>query len=179
MISIYTDGSYNTATDTGGWAALVVEGDRRRVVPGKVTREGRPTSNRMEMTAAIEGLQATPAGAACTVFSDSQYMVFTMTKGWRRRVNMDLWERLDDVCSRRQVSWEWVRGHAGHLENEFVDAMAEWESGVRAKEPRLEEFLKVVGALTKPAVTRRAGPGWWTSAASRRRNGRRWPRAAC
>ena len=155
MISIYTDGSYNTATETGGWAALVVEGDGRRVVPGKVTREGRPTNNRMEMTAAIEGLESTPVGAACTVFSDSQYVVFTMTKGWQRRVNTDLWERLDDICSRRQVSWEWVKGHAGHPENEFVDAVADWESGVRTKEPRLEDFLKVAGARTKPAPSPR------------------------
>jgi cyclic pyranopterin phosphate synthase len=154
MISIYTDGSYNTATDTGGWAALVMEEDRRRIVPGKETRKGKATSNRMEITAAIEGLASTPDGAACTVFSDSQYVVFTMTKGWQRRANTDLWERLDSVCSRRKVSWEWVKAHAGHPENEFVDAMADWESGTRAKEPRLEDFLKAAGAPKKPAAAR-------------------------
>ena len=124
MIHIYTDGSFNAAAETGGWAALVEEEGRHRVVQGKEAREGRPTSNRMEITAAIRGLEATPPGATSTVHSDSQYVVFTMTRGWKRKVNHDLWAELDRTVGERNVSWEWVRGHTGHVENERADRLA-------------------------------------------------------
>jgi cyclic pyranopterin phosphate synthase len=151
MIHVYTDGSLNAAAEAGGWAALIEEEGRHRVVQGNVARDGRPTSNRMEITAAIRGLEATPTGAASTVHSDSQYVVFTMTRSWKRRANQDLWERLDQASGQRQVTWEWIRGHAGHPENEFVDAAADFESGTRPEQPRLEDFLKAGAARPRPA----------------------------
>ena len=121
MIRIYTDGACRGNPGPGGWAAVIEEDGQKKAIAG---REKDTTNNRMEMLAAIKGLEATPEGAAATVFSDSQYLVNTMTKGWKRRANQDLWARLDGLTNQRRVKWEWVRGHAGHPGNEEADALA-------------------------------------------------------
>ena len=82
------------------------------------------TNNRMELMAAIKGLEATPTGASVSLFSDSKYLVNTMTRNWKRRVNQDLWNRLDSLVASHQVSWEWVRGHTGDRWNEEADRLA-------------------------------------------------------
>ena len=82
------------------------------------------TNNRMELTAAIKGLEATPAGAPVALFSDSEYLVRTMTRNWKRRVNHDLWNQLDSLAASRQVSWHWVQGHSGDHWNEEADRLA-------------------------------------------------------
>ena len=91
------------------------------------------TNNRMEIMAVIKGLEATPAGSTIVVYSDSQYVVNTMSRGWRRKANQDLWQRLDTLADARKVSWEWVKGHAGHPENEEADAMANREAHKQGK----------------------------------------------
>ena len=118
---IYTDGSCSGNPGPGGWAAIVMDGDSRRRLSG-----GEPgtTNNRMEVTAAIEGLAAVSPGSAVTVHSDSEYLVNTMIKGWKRNVNNDLWKQLDGLVAERSVSWEWVRGHNGHPLNEEADSLA-------------------------------------------------------
>ena len=138
MLHIYTDGSCEGNPGKGGWAALVLSDDAPQVLSGA---EGRTTSNRMEQTAAIKGLEATPAGAQVTVYSDSRYVVATMTRGWKRRVNLDLWERLDDLSASRRVRWQEVRAHVGHPENEFVNALAQWQAGVVREKPVLERYV--------------------------------------
>ena len=125
MIEIYTDGSCIGNPGPGGWAAIILQDGEKRVLTG---REARTTNNRMEQLAVISGLEAVPEGARATVFSDSDYVIKTMTRGWKRRANADLWARLDAEVGKRRVAWEWVRGHAGHPLNEEADALANREA---------------------------------------------------
>ena len=90
--------------------------------------EPKSTNNRMEITAAIRGIDETPPGSDVTVWSDSEYVIKTMTRGWKRKVNNDLWDQLDDVVANRKVSWEWVRGHSGDPMNELADTLARDEA---------------------------------------------------
>ncbi len=129
MIDIYTDGACSGNPGPGGWAAIVFEGGEKRVLQGG---EDRTTNNRMEMLAAIEGLRATPPSSDVVVHTDSSYLVNTMTKGWKRRANQDLWAALDTQVTSRRVRWEWVRGHSGHALNEEADSIAFRESQARA-----------------------------------------------
>ena len=154
MIRIYTDGSCLGNPGDGGWAALIIlERGDPQVVSG---REGKTTNNRMEQTAAIRALQQVPPDAPATVFSDSDYLVKTMTRGWKRNHNQDLWQLLDNQVMGREVRWEWVRGHDGHPENEFVNALAEWEAGVRRQKPLLERFVGSESVLTPVKEKRRS-----------------------
>ena len=132
MINIYTDGSCQGNPGRGGWAAIVVDDEGRRVLSGS---EMRTTNNRMELVAAIHGLDAVPKNASATVHSDSQYLVNTMTRNWKRKANLDLWAQLDSLTSSRDVKWRWVRGHAGHPENEEANTIAGRESGVATSAP--------------------------------------------
>ena len=106
----------------GGWGAIVLrdQGEPLRLSGHEVET----TNNRMELTAAIKGLEATPIQVSVTLFSDSKYLVNTMTRNWKRRVNQDLWNQLDSLTGSRQVSWEWVRGHTGDRWNEEADRLA-------------------------------------------------------
>ena len=121
MIKIYTDGACSGNPGPGGWAAIIVSDSGRQEVKGG---ERKTTNNRMEITAVIEGLAQTAPGSEVTVESDSQYLVNTMTRNWKRRVNLDLWDTLDKLVAERNVSWVWVRGHNGHKENERADRLA-------------------------------------------------------
>ena len=125
MIEIYTDGSCMVNPGPGGWAAIVLENGTRRTVQG---RDKQTTNNRMEMLAVVKGLESVPESAEVTVFSDSQYVVNTMTRNWKRNANRDLWARLDTETAKRTVKWEWVRGHAGHPLNEEADSVANSEA---------------------------------------------------
>ena len=118
---IYTDGSCSGNPGPGGWGAIVMQGDDTQRLSGG---HAATTNNRMEITAAIKGLEATPPGADVTIHSDSEYLVKTMTKNWKRNVNKDLWEPLERLVSARSVRFEWVRGHAGHPQNEAADRLA-------------------------------------------------------
>ena len=121
MITIYTDGSCLGNPGPGGWAAVIEDNGAKRSLSGK---EDNTTNNRMEILAAIKGLQAVPASSEVTVFSDSQYVVNTMTRGWKRNANRDLWAALDAVAGQRKVAWQWVRGHTGNPGNEEANALA-------------------------------------------------------
>ena len=126
MIAIYTDGScLANPGGPGGWAAIVVKnGSTRELVGGDPST----TNNRMEMLAVANGLRAVPDSAIVTVFSDSEYVINTMTRGWKRRKNQDIWEILDDEVARCQVRWEWIRGHSGNPLNEQADRLARAEA---------------------------------------------------
>ena len=128
-IIIYTDGSCKGNPGPGGWAAVYHTDGQDHCVQGG---EAHTTNNRMELKAAIEGLrtvQATiPRATHFTIFSDSTYLVNTMTKGWKRRANHDLWEQLDAVIRGVHVAWRWVKGHSGVPGNEVADDLAQGEA---------------------------------------------------
>ena len=134
-VEIFTDGACRGNPGPGGWAALLrSSGGREREISGG---ESPTTNNRMELTAAIEALNALNKPCRVELHSDSQYLRDGITRwihGWRRNgwrtagrkpvKNADLWERLVEAESRHDVKWHWVRGHSGHPENERVDALA-------------------------------------------------------
>ena len=125
MIDIYTDGSCIGNPGPGGWAAIIIENGATRKLHG---RDDRTTNNKMEVLAAIKGIEATPSGVDVCVHSDSSYLVNTMTKNWKRNKNRDLWERLDREVAKRNVQWTWVKAHAGHPLNEMADRIANAEA---------------------------------------------------
>ena len=141
-IKIYTDGACSGNPGRGGWAAVVVDGDKR-VIHGV---EDNTTNNRMEILAAIKGLEITEEGSVVTVYSDSQYVVNTMVKGWKRKANLDLWARLDKISESRNVSWEWVKGHSGDPLNEEADHWAAWSAGTGDSVDK-DKILKVIQNL--------------------------------
>ena len=133
----YTDGACSGNPGPGGWGALLIarEGDsvlKERPLSGG---EALTTNNRMELLAAISALEALARDSEITIVTDSAYVKDGITKwihGWKRNgwtkkgglKNVDLWQRLDLAAARHQVRWEWVKGHAGHPENERADALA-------------------------------------------------------
>ncbi len=133
-VVLYTDGSCEGNPGPGGYAAIVDASGERRELTGA---EAQTTNNRMEMMAIIVGLQAVTEPSIVRVVTDSQYVVKGMSSwihGWRRKgwktasgapvKNRDLWERLAELAAAHKVSWEWVKGHDGHPENERADTLA-------------------------------------------------------
>lgn len=120
---VYADGACLGNPGPGGWGAVVAE-------PATEYRElsGGPfpgsTNNKMEITAAAEGLRALPTDVDVILRSDSEYVVKTMTLGWKRNTNQEFWRDLDREVGSRRVRFEWVRGHAGDKNNERADALA-------------------------------------------------------
>ena len=131
MIHIYTDGACLGNPGPGGWAAILhMEDGGKTVLQGG---ERSTTNNRMEVTAAIKGLEVVKGGELACVHTDSQYLVHTMTRGWKRQANKDLWEKLDSLVSDRNVTWEWIRGHNGHVLNEEADSVAVAQAAAHSK----------------------------------------------
>ena len=133
-IHIYSDGACKGNPGRGGWGALLVAGTHRKEICG-----GEPdtTNNRMEMTAVIRALESLKHPSDVAVHTDSQYVqkgISEWLPGWKRRnwrtaegkpvKNQDLWQQLDQLAQRHRIAWHWVRGHAGHPENERADALA-------------------------------------------------------
>lgn len=135
LVKIYTDGAASPNPGPGGYGTVLLNGEGRLELSGGFRRT---TNNRMEIMAAIVGLEALKEPSKVTVISDSQYVVNAMEKGWARRwrargwmrnedevaLNSDLWQRLLCVCECHVVRFVWVRGHAGNLENERCDRLA-------------------------------------------------------
>jgi cyclic pyranopterin phosphate synthase len=105
MIEVYVDGAHNPISDQGGWGVVMVDNSEKRTFSGIASQT---TNNRMEITAAIEGISRTPPKAELTVHTDSQYLLGTVTKNWQRKVNRDLWIKLDEAISQRKVHWKWT-----------------------------------------------------------------------
>ncbi|KIQ69168.1 ribonuclease HI [Wenxinia marina] len=135
----YTDGACSGNPGPGGWGALLIARDGEAVVRERELSggEAQTTNNRMELMAAISALEALDRAAAITVVTDSAYVKGGITewiagwkrKGWRTSTgkpvkNEDLWRRLEEAAGRHRVRWEWIKGHAGHPENERADALA-------------------------------------------------------
>ena len=135
-VTIYTDGGCLGNPGPGGYGAVLIYGAKRKELSGGFRRT---TNNRMELMAAIRGLEALKHPCRVTLYSDSEYVVNAMKQGWARRwrdngwrrnkkdkaVNPDLWERLLQLCETHQVNFQWVRGHAGTPENERCDELAQ------------------------------------------------------
>jgi ribonuclease HI len=125
-IVIHTDGACKGNPGPGGWGTVIEQNGGQVKLSGS---EPQTTNNRMEMTAVIKGLEAVDASAKVLISSDSTYVINTMTKGWKRKANHDLWEQLDRLAGSRNVSWRWVRGHNGDRGNELADALATKAAG--------------------------------------------------
>ena len=125
MITIYTDGACLGNPGPGGWGAVITGDGRKRSVHGS---DPHTTNNRMEIMAVVESLRTIPDKSEVAVFSDSTYVINTMTKNWKRRKNKDLWDLLDQEVTSRDISWHWVKGHSGDLLNEEADRLAYGEA---------------------------------------------------
>ena len=133
-VELFTDGACSGNPGPGGWGAILRWNGHERELAGG---EAETTNNRMEMLAAIHGLEALKRPSEVVLTTDSQYVMKGITEwlpGWKQRgwktaakkpvKNQDLWQRLDTALQRHRVEWKWVRGHSGHDENERVDALA-------------------------------------------------------
>ncbi len=133
-VSIFTDGACSGNPGPGGWGALIRYGDHVKELQGG---EFETTNNRMELMAAIEALNALKQACAVDLYTDSQYVKGGMTgwiHGWKKNgwktsakkpvKNSDLWIALDEAVARHKIEWHWVKGHAGHPENERADELA-------------------------------------------------------
>ena len=133
-VLIYADGACKGNPGPGGWGVLLRAGGRETEMFGG---EAQTTNNRMELTAVIEGLLSLEKRTQVRVYTDSQYVqkgISEWIHNWKRRgwltsdkkpvKNVDLWKKLDDVAREHDVEWHWVKGHAGHPENERADALA-------------------------------------------------------
>lgn len=122
VIHLYTDGAASGNPGPGGWGAVLCCGTLRKEMSGGFSLT---TNNRMELLAVIKGLEAIRwQGAEVEIWSDSQYVVNTITQGWKRKKNGDLWERFDALARGFKLTFHWLKGHAGHPENERCDRMA-------------------------------------------------------
>jgi ribonuclease HI len=133
-VTLYTDGFCEPNPGDGGWAAILLFGTSRKELSGA---EADTTNNRMELTAAIQGLEALKEPCTVTLYTDSQYVRQGITewlpnwkaRGWRTAnkkpvKNQDLWQELDRLSAIHQITWEWVKGHAGNPLNERCDFLA-------------------------------------------------------
>lgn len=135
----YTDGACSGNPGPGGWGALLIAREGAAVLKQRELKGGEAdtTNNRMELLAAIHALEALERPSTLTVVTDSAYVKGGITgwmHGWKRNgwktstkkpvKNVDLWQRLDEAQKRHSVTWEWVKGHAGHPENEKADELA-------------------------------------------------------
>lgn len=133
-VTIYTDGACSGNPGPGGWAAVLLYGNKEREISGG---EAQTTNNRMEMMAAIRALMLLKEPCAVTLITDSKYLLQGYTEwvpGWAKRgwktadkkpvKNVDLWQELLQVAKPHRITWQWVKGHSGNAYNDRVDALA-------------------------------------------------------
>ena len=133
-VDIFTDGACSGNPGPGGWGALLRYGDTEKEICGG---EDATTNNRMELLAAIRAIEALKRPSTVRLHTDSTYLRDGITRwiggwkanGWKTAAkkpvkNVDLWQRLDAAAARHDIEWRWVKGHAGHPDNERADALA-------------------------------------------------------
>lgn len=135
LVKIYTDGACRGNPGPGGWGAVLIYGDKVKKLHGGETET---TNNRMELTAVIKALECLKGNRwPLEITSDSKYVLQGITEwieGWKKRgwrsaskkpvMNVDLWQQLDVLVQPHEISWQWVKGHSGHPENELADQLA-------------------------------------------------------
>ncbi len=133
QVEVFSDGSCEGNPGRGGWAALIRSDGQERLLTGS---EAESTNNRMELTAALKALQSLPQPSHVHFYTDSEYLRRGITewlpnwqaRGWKRKggalANVELWQALAQAIQRHQIDWHWVKGHAGHAENQRVDRLA-------------------------------------------------------
>jgi ribonuclease HI len=133
-VEIFTDGACSGNPGPGGWGAILRSGGHEKEISGG---ERATTNNRMELTAAIEGLKTLKKASIVILYTDSRYVMDGLTRwlprwkanGWKTAdkkpvKNADLWQALEDATLKHDVIWRWVEGHSGHAENERADKLA-------------------------------------------------------
>ena len=135
QVNVYTDGACSGNPGPGGWGAILeYKGTRKELSGG----EAQTTNNRMEMTAVLRALEALKEPCRVVLCSDSKYVIDALSKGWAKKwrangwkrgdkkpaLNPDLWEQLLNACERHELQYQWIKGHAGHPENERCDELA-------------------------------------------------------
>lgn len=134
LVTIHTDGACSGNPGPGGWGAVLEYAGHEKELSGA---EAETTNNRMELMAAIRALEALKRPSKVRLVTDSVYVKDGVTKwihGWKKNgwktaakkpvKNEDLWRRLDEAAKRHDIAWEWIKGHAGHVDNERADALA-------------------------------------------------------
>lgn len=157
-ITLYVDGACKGNPGLGGWGAYIIRETGEEKLCGG---EAETTNNRMELTAAIEGIQHCPSDAKLIIWTDSNYVKQGITEwihGWKKKnwkdvKNPDLWKLLDTTCQGREIEWNWIKGHAGHPGNEMADQLANLGA-----EKTLERIKQV--ASTAEAPKKKAEPDW-------------------
>jgi ribonuclease HI len=154
----YTDGACSGNPGPGGWGVVMEAWDNGTLVKSRELSGGEPqtTNNRMELMAAIAALEALTRPSAITIVTDSVYLKDGITRwihGWKRNgwrtaakkpvKNDDLWQELESAAARHSVTWEWIKGHAGHEQNERADALARAE--IKALKARAAETAAIEG----------------------------------
>ena len=158
-VILYTDGACSGNPGPGGWGALLTYGGHEKELNGAETLT---TNNRMELMGVIMGLESLKDPCDVTIVTDSQYVKNGMEQwihGWRRNgwktadkkpvKNVELWQRLWDATQRHKISWQWVKGHAGHVENERCDVLAV-EAALNTKELLIDSVFEV--EASKPGL---------------------------
>lgn len=130
---IFTDGACKGNPGPGGWAAIIDSGETIKEMSGNSKET---TNNRMELTAALESLKALPKKGKAILYTDSEYLRRGVTewmpgwkaRNWRRKkgalANVDLWQAIDKQLQNHEVTWQWVKGHSGHRQNDRADKLA-------------------------------------------------------
>ncbi|WP_180085804.1 DNA polymerase III subunit epsilon [Acinetobacter sp. YH12145] len=158
-ITLYVDGACKGNPGLGGWGAYIIRETGEEKLCGG---EAETTNNRMELTAAIEGIQHCPSDAKLIIWTDSNYVKQGITEwihGWKKKnwkdvKNPDLWKLLDATCQGREIEWNWIKGHAGHPGNEMADQLANLGA-----EKTLEQ-IKLAASTTAEAPKKKAEPDW-------------------
>jgi ribonuclease HI len=158
-LTIHTDGACEGNPGPGGWAAILRYGEHVKHVSGG---EPATTNNRMELQAAIGALAAVKEPCEIEIFTDSVYVKDGITKwlfSWKRRGwmtagkkpvrNEDLWRQLDALCAQHKIAWRWLKGHAGHVDNEECDRLAVAETAAVRKQFSQQQLKQLKDAFAK------------------------------
>lgn len=152
-IEVFTDGACSGNPGPGSWAAVIRDQGQKQSFSGRSLDQ--TTNQRMEITAAIEGLAHTPPGSQVILHSDSQYVIYTMSRGWKRKANQDLWARLDAMAKEREVRWEWRERRSTPELAEADDLAAKMAGGNPGSEsPTPSSRVRMVDVSEKPPTVR-------------------------